>query len=90
MLGNLRIKKHSFYIFAVCDEDDILHCASYINEYGKEYIISIETGEKFYSLYTFAIKVLGKTSIDEYKKCFYYSENREKWRSIKYILKKRH
>jgi len=88
MLGNLRFKKKSYYLVAV-RKDDVIYCGSYIKDKHDEFIISINTGEKFYSLHKFAATMLNRKFVNEYRECIYYSEYQNKWRSIKHILKKR-
>jgi hypothetical protein len=87
MLGNLRIKKRAYYLFAI-RKNNIMHCASYSTNGVNEIVTSIETGEIFHSLYDFVYSILGMRTKDEFENCVYYSEFRNKWRSIKYIIVK--
>jgi hypothetical protein len=87
MLGDLRIKKRSYYLFAV-RKNNIMHCGSYSSDGLDEIITSIETGEIFHSLYDFAFSILGMRVTNEYADCVYYSEFRNRWRSIKHIIRK--
>ena len=87
MLGNLRIKKKGYYLFAV-RKNNIMYCGTYSRREMGEIITSTTTGEIFYSLYDFIFSVLKTKKINELKDCVYYSEYRNKWRSVRHILRK--
>jgi hypothetical protein len=87
MLGNFRIKKRAYYLFAV-RKHNVMHCAAYSTNGMIETITSIETGEIFHSLYDFVFSILGMNTRNEFDDCVYYSEFRNRWRPIKYIIVK--
>ena len=88
MFGKSVIKDRKYYLLAVY-KNEIYNCASYNkdDEYC-EIITSINTGEKFYSLKSFVDSILGLRSVNEWDECLYYSKNKNRWRSLKYLLKK--
>jgi hypothetical protein len=87
MFGKPFIKNRQYCLLAV-RKNNILHCASYNKDDNyNEIITSINTGEKFYSLACFVRSIIGLQSINEFKECLYYNQNKKRWRSIKYILK---
>jgi hypothetical protein len=87
MFGKELIKNKKHRLLAVY-KNDIYYCASYNNDDDYcEIITSINTGEKFYSLQSFVHSIIGLKSINEWDECLYYSSSKNRWRSVKYLLK---
>ena len=87
MLGNHRIKKRSYYLFAVL-KHNIMHCGTYSTNGVNDTITSVETGEIFHSIHDFVYSVYGMNTKNEFYNCYYYSEFRNRWRPIRYIVVK--
>jgi hypothetical protein len=87
MFGKPFIKDRKYCLLAVF-KNNIYHCASYNKDDDYcEVITSINTGEKFYSIKGFVESILGMKSVNEWDECLYYNSNKNRWRSIKYLLK---
>ena len=87
MFGKQLIKNKKHRLLAVY-KNDVYYCASYNKDHDYcEVITSINTGEKFYSLQSFVHSIIGLKSINEWNECLYYSSYKNRWRSIKYLLK---
>jgi hypothetical protein len=89
MFGKSLIKNKKHRLLAV-RKNNIYYCASYDmdNDDYCEVITSINTGEKFYSLASFVQSIIGLKSVNEFNECLYYSNNKKKWRPVKYLFMK--
>jgi hypothetical protein len=87
MFGKQLIKNKKHRLLAVY-KNDVYYCAYYNKDHDYcEVITSINTGEKFYSLQSFVHSIIGLKSINEWNECLYYSTYKNRWRSVKYLLK---
>ena len=88
MFGKQVIKNKKHRLLAVY-KNNIYYCASYNKDSNYcEFITSINTGERFYSLKSFTKSILGLKSVNEWDECLYYSYDKKKWRAVKYLIKK--
>ncbi len=83
---NKEVSKYYSYILLSVYHKGRDNCGVYNkDENGKEYITSILTGEKFYSIKDFVIDIKGYEMIDELYECFFYDEEINKWIPIEFI-----
>jgi len=61
--------------------------ASYNKGTDGEYITSIITGERFYSLYDYIISIKGMNYFDEMYSVIFFDEDRKDWFPVKFLLK---
>jgi hypothetical protein len=61
------------------------NCGSYYKGEDGEYIVSILTGEKFYSLKEFVSSIKGYDMGDEWLDSFFYNEEIKVWIPLIYI-----
>lgn len=63
------------------------NCGSYFKGTDGQYIVSVSTGEKFYSLREFVLSIKGYImEEDEWKECRYYDEDAKYWFPLHYII----
>lgn len=70
-------KEVSYLLLSVYDKG-VLRCASYHKDKNQEFIISILTGEKFYSVREFVQNIKGLSYTDE-TDCCYYDDDAKSW-----------
>ena len=87
MFGKTMIKNKKYILLAII-KDDKYHCGIYSNNGINESITDIDTGSIFYNIRDFSNSILKTDTNNELKECLYYNENKKRWRSVKYILKK--
>ena len=89
MFGKHLIKNRKHRLLAVY-KNEVYHCASYdkVSDYC-EIITSINTGEQFYTLKSFTQSLSGLKSVNDWNECLYYSNEKKKWRPVRYLFKKR-
>jgi hypothetical protein len=80
--------KHKNYLLVAVRKNDILYTGSYTNS-SKSLITSLNTGEVYYNLKDFVNSILEEETKNEWKDCLYYNETKKRWRSVKYLLKKK-
>jgi hypothetical protein len=61
------------------------NCGSYYKGDDGEYIVSIVSGEKFYSVKDFVLSVKGMDMGDEWQDCFFYYEEMNDWVALSFI-----
>lgn len=61
------------------------YCASYYKGDEEEYLTSINTGERFYNLYSFVFSIKGLERFDEWECSYYYDEKNVHWIPIEYL-----
>ena len=61
------------------------NCGSYYKGEDGEYIVSILTGEKFYSLYDFVYSIKGLSTFNDWDDCFFFYEEISEWVPIIHI-----
>ncbi len=61
------------------------NCGSYYKGSDGEYIVSIASGEKFYSLKEFVLSIKGLDMGYEWSDCFFYYETIGEWVPLIYI-----
>lgn len=87
MFGKTMIKNKKYILLAVI-KNDKYYCGIYSNNGIDESITDINTGTIFYNIKKFVNSILKTDFKNELKECLYYNENKKRWRSVKYILKK--
>lgn len=87
MFGKNAIKSKKYLLLSV-RKNDIFYCGIYSNNDIYETITSINTGYIFYNLEEFVNSILEIKTGNAWKDCIYYNENKKRWRSVKYLLKK--
>jgi hypothetical protein len=61
------------------------NCGSYYKGEEGEYIVSISTGEKFYSVKEFVLSIMGYDMGDEWFDCSFYNEEIGNWIPLQYV-----
>jgi hypothetical protein len=61
------------------------NCGSYYKDEDGEYIVSIATGEKFYSVKDFVLSIMGYEMVDEWFDCSFYNEEIGNWVPLYYV-----
>ena len=61
------------------------NCGSYYKGQDGEYIVSILTGEKFYSVKEFVLSIMGYDMRDELYDCSFYNEEIGNWVPLHYV-----
>lgn len=82
---NREITDNYSYLLLSVYHKDCDNCGSYYKGEDGEYIVSILTGEKFYSLKEFVLSIKGLDMCDEWSDCFFYNEEIGNWVPIMYI-----
>ena len=73
------------YLLLSVSHNNIKYCGCYYKGDDGEYITSILTGEKFYSLSEFVLSIKGLEMVNEWKCCSYYDEPSDNWIPLIYI-----
>lgn len=87
MFGRTMIKSKKYLLLAVI-KNNTYHCGVYSKNGSNETITDINTNSIFYKLENFVNSIIDTNPGDELKVCLYYNENKKRWRSVKYLLKK--
>lgn len=85
MFFNKEVSKDYSYLLLSAYNNSRDNCGSYYKGEEGEYITSILTGEKFYSVRDFVLSVKGYGIFDEITDCFFYDEEISNWVPIFYI-----
>ena len=81
------IVEPSPYLLLSVFHNDKKHCGSYYNDRDGEYIVSIETGEKFLNLYDFFSSIKGFNITNADIDCRFYDEKKNEWLSVYCLYK---
>jgi hypothetical protein len=73
------------YLLLGVYHNGVYNCGSYFNDEDDEYIISILTGEKFYSVNEFVFSIMGYDMNDEWLDCSFYNEETGNWISLQNV-----
>jgi hypothetical protein len=82
---NKEITNDYSYLLLSVYHKDCDNCGSYYKGQDGEFIVSILSGEKFYSLKEFVLSIKGLDMGDEWSDCFFYNEEISNWVPLIYI-----
>jgi hypothetical protein len=82
---NQEISQDYPYLLVSVYHKDCDNCGTYYKGEDGEYITSILTGEKFYSLYDFVFSIKGLGTDDEWSSSFFYNEECGEWIPLMYL-----